>query len=435
MSVPVQNSSSKHAVGSSTGPTTDTQRAFSSGTRKTLGLLLVASLALNLPVGSGLLLGHLSILLCIIGFFFGSVMHRRNPTGVGGLAAARLLYVALFATILSLWTFGTPDRFGSEAPKVLLLILGSLAISRIFEEDVWNLLPWAAYGLAINVLYEWWRTPEAFSYGGRLQLDDLGSPNSLSFLMALVVLVLVFSVHHPFAPWHHLTRWPLVGVMLFLMIQTTSRGGFVSLASGIVAGVFLASSAGRLGKKVTAVAGVTLLGVAVLYTAAAAGYLASFTNRLDLTQQGSSTGRTEIWRILLDTQISDSRGLIYGFGPGSIDVSLFGKQIESAHSMVLTMLFYFGVIGLAAFAYFLVRAWGSALKALDQAAPLRLALLGAFSIGFVVDNAALATQALLPATIMLAACITAGSSPVLPPAGRLAVRRSLTRRKTLVHRR
>jgi len=368
-----------------------------------LGAVLLA-LLFPYHLGESLLLSQ-AILAVIIGYWLlGSLLFQRS--GLEQTERTLLVLSILLAAcaVAAMWTFGRSDRFVGEAIKVGLMLLGAVALSALARHRLWAFLPWAGVASAAAMVYAYRVTPDRFSYGGRLSLDDFGSPNTLGLLIALIILALILS-----PPGSgslrvvRVIRWPTIGVLAWFLLQTTSRGGMFALAAGLVFGLLLGRTGEERTSKWTAGLGLVAIGAGALYVLTQAGKLGDLADRLNLGADNSSSGRTTIWADLLTRQFDSAPAIVFGFGPGSVDLAIMNKTVVSAHSLILTMFIYFGVIGLVGFVVMLAMTWRQALRIRDVHAPLRIGLLAALTLSFVVDNVVLSTQGLLPVALALAA--------------------------------
>ncbi len=378
---------------------------FPSGFKLVCKVLICAGLLFPVPVSSSLLLGHVVAMGVIVLWAFGSLVGFGGKLGRRDAAMLRFFAIISVCSVLAIMKFGMPWRFADEGSKLAMVLIGSVAVSSIFKDELWRFLPIAYAALAANVVYVWRTTPELYLYGDRLQLVQWGSPNTLALLIAFVLLTFLLAADLPriTTPWG-MARWALIGVLVYVDLQSTSRGGLLALIVGLVAGSLLArrNAAGR-GKRWGVLLGAVIAGGAALYALSLTGFLGQLVPRFDLTAQNASSGRTLVWTSLLDQWWASDAAIAFGFGPGSVDIYLFGRFFNSAHSIVISMLYWFGIIGLIAFIALWSRTWVGALRATDKNSSLRVALVAALTFSFTVDNSILAAQAILPVVLALAA--------------------------------
>lgn len=390
---------------------------FSASTTGAAFLLVLSGLAVPLPVAGSLQWSQVVLAGVIALWFLGSLFVRRAPFSPFERTLFLLGLVLAACGSAAVLTFGPGERLLSEGPKLALLFFGALALSAIAHERLFAFLPWAALTSAGAIFASWFLTTSRYEYGGRLQLPEFGSPNTLGFMIAVIVVILVLTEHgEGTGRFVLLVRWPVIAVLLWFLFETTSRGGFFALAAGLFLGLLLGRFGGvhgRSGKWVTTALIAAGAG-AGLFVLSSEGFVNQVLARLNLAADNSSSGRTTIWLELLRRQFESVPAMLFGYGPGSIDLNFMNKTVTSAHSMVMTMFVYFGVVGLIGFVVLLIRTWRRAISLQDPHSPVRIGLLAALTLSFAVDSVALSTQGALMAGLALAAT---GIHPSEKPAG------------------
>lgn len=381
------------------------------GASRTLaGVLLLGGLAFPIPLGESLLLSHVLLVAVILLWLLRLMSPDRVRASPASSATILLLLVFGVCVVVQGFFQATPDRFVDESVKISIFFLGAVAISALLGSALWAILPVAALALSVNVLYTWRTAPGTYGADGRLRLDEFGSPNSLAVMIAITVLILIFSGGTSFASSVvSLAKWPVICLLAYVQIQSGSRGGMLGLAVGFAAAMLLGwpRSTGRsVAKAIRIIVAATLAVVILASILEASGHLEPLLGRLDLTAEDADSGRTDIWERLRNEMLESGYAQVVGFGPGSIYLVFPHKVVISGHSMLVSTWYYFGVVGLFSFVVWCVYVWKRALAVRDSHAPLRIGLLACLAFTSTVDNIALSTQALLACSVALAAALT-----------------------------
>lgn len=286
----------------------------------------------NVEIESGVYLSTLLLLPVII--MHNSFYRHRS-------SAQRSAYMVIFGLVM----FGILQYLEGVYPKNSLplepikAILIPLVVAILTRNkstsarELFYLLPWVVVPYIVYVyFFVDWNSYDILR--NRFQAPSFGSSNSLAYVVALCLL----SLHSQFNSSRMITKvFVLVSVVILMLalIGSQSRGGLLTYLVGVF---FLINS--RL--KTPFVFFVSLISVAVV--SLTGGIIDS---RYDLVNDISETGgsgRLIIWASLILELINNPSSLVFGKGPIVID--LFGVTVESAHSMIIQLVYNFGVLGL-----------------------------------------------------------------------------------------
>lgn len=292
---------------------------------------MVCLLAGSVPLGEeGLYLSQ-PLHLAIIGLLPLLRVAERRKLGMPG--GAFILLVAIAVPLISGGTDN--ERFVPEQIKMLMLVGGAsaLALYMTWERLYW-IARWLPPLLCAIILVTWATGAWDYYGGGRFGVPLFGSPNSTAFVI-MVNMALVCYVAD-LRGKIHLFDAALIALLSFTLLWTESDGGLVGV-------LFLAARYFRVPMKILVPASFLLLAVVVLVI---------FLFSIELPELLGS-GRLFIWQTLIGNMLnSDAVHLIFGFGPGAIDLEPgFTASVRSAHSMFLEVTYSYGLLGLAAMSY------------------------------------------------------------------------------------
>lgn len=367
---------------------------------RALCLVTAGSLLIDNPAGTAAAYHYLMVALALM-WLVGLVLGRIHRAEWALIAFSGMMILNSF---LSRRTFGVQPRFSEDALKLTLLIAVTGFVIRYLDARRATILAIvASSAITADCLVAFALGEQDYSYGGRLGFSDWGSPNSTSFMMALCLLGWGFAYRQGWGPkW---LKWVfLVSALptLYVMHLMDSRGGMMVLAVGLVGSWALGSTAAQgmvasTRGAVILVAG--FLGLGVLSTIDMGG-------RYSLTSSTIDSGRFQIWQHLWAQLSESTQAQIYGFGLGAIQFKMAHLLYESAHSVFLSMLFYFGFTGLAIFVCLWLTQVVRACRAVDNMASIRVAWTAGMTASFCVDNVVLAAQVLLPFGLALGAVLS-----------------------------
>ena len=289
---------------------------------------------LNYPIAFALRSSHLILIAALVTVLFYERYHYSEYA---------LLLVGVFILVISslyyLGCEGSCHIIPPESIKLFLLTGGAVFLHRhagcSLHKSIEYIVPIAILAVFWNYLHA-----SSWSYYDsakmRYGIPMLGSPNSTAYVLSfLTVTALVAAKREP----HYLKNlaWLLAALVLTSAIMLTqSRGGLVLLFLGLITlfridryTVFIALSA---------------LATAILYINPE--YIQRLNVISDIASTGG-TGRTEIWRQLILGLLADPKALLLGYGPGNINVNIQGSIATSAHSGFITLIYWFGLTGIA----------------------------------------------------------------------------------------
>lgn len=364
-----------------------------------IALLSLLILIFPIEITNGFYISHIWILTLLV-FCLASVkkIFKRQPYPL------YLLLIFIIADSLSFLTRESiPAYFGAELSKLTLLLIGTWIFSILFEQR--NLQPLtskAAIGIITYCLLYLILSADAFTYGGRFQVPNLGSSNTLAVIISFSLLILANDIittqnKHNLAT---LIKIVFIIIGLYLIVISGSRGGLFSFSIGLVIVTF------HIWKKKWPHALVFFIILATLMT-----LNSEFIDRFLTVKDGYSSGRVEVWEHLYSSLLSSPSGLLFGFGSGSVNFELFGKTYNSAHSGFLTILYYYGIFSLICFLIFITGLVLKKSRGSDPQKLLKLGILAAFMLTFATDNLFLASQGTIYFAVFIGFVISATPKP------------------------
>ena len=303
-------------------------------------------------------------------FFAVSVLIFGNHAIADGVYVATLL--SLMAAVLS--EFETSKRRRSEAIFYILVFwfLGIYSLQCLFGQiepieglqdtlkicivlylaayffrssekvslSIFKALPWSlTVYLIYVVLFVDWNTYDAIR--ARFAVPAFGSPNSLAFVLAIALISLQTNFQETRTS-NNFLFFSCYCILILSLLATQSRGGML---------VYVLSSLSMLRSRLLLYALVVGAFGAVLTALIIPSVVAKI---FDYLERGSS-GRVEIWLALLDRLLDNPISLLVGNGP--VKIVLFESVVDSAHSMMVQVIYGFGLLGIVAlvlFGYYLL---------------------------------------------------------------------------------
>jgi hypothetical protein len=344
-------------------------------------------LFLNFPLGAGIYGSQVFLCILLALWIF------RNLCCAGGIRLLSLLLVVLGFVTWELVITGTGNpRFLPELAKVVVLVVLSLATRDLLPKEKTSLFLWVVPVLVAVLTAGVYLTGRGDYYDPilhRFGVLELGSPNTTAYVLSFSLILLHhYLTHYPRATnrFVFFTTYAILGLAL---IATQSRGGWLIYLTGL----FVMS-----GRKVRifllATAGVGI--VLTLFTSV--GEIVSRLNLIMDIRENGGTGRLFIWQQLAQNLVRHPLRLIVGIGPGAIGLYMpeSGASIESTHSMIVEIVYSYGLIGALIFLRILMRLWRRASDELAEPAVvlLKRTLLVALAVSFGFDSYPLTAQIL-----------------------------------------
>jgi O-antigen ligase len=248
--------------------------------------------------------------------------------------------------------------------KWIYLFVTFYAFSLFFRYNKFKLnhiLLTYSIGLIVATLFSF-QTPnlsylgDNFSAENRLIIDQLGGFNVYSVLLAYAMIILVhLQFQYRSILFLIISSFSLI-LLFTAQISTLSRGGLISLLSGLVIYSFF---------KKTLIKSVIIFSVIIstLLFFIINNFdidLISIFNRYTFFEDSTGSGRTVLWSNILSL-MSNPFIIIFGNGAGSLDLYIpvvdgnWYSSFESTHNTYLEFFYQFGILGLFLFIYFLFK--------------------------------------------------------------------------------
>ncbi len=326
---------------------------------------------------------------------------RKNVPFFALLSFLTVVFLIILALIaISLYTL--PPRFYDEFLKISLIILGSTALAYIFDNaTLLKILSGSALFFALYLLIFIITNDNPYTYGGRLEIQGYGSPNTMSLICAIYIVSILCNIWLNYPSRLEIATYTLIVVfLLWVMFNAESRGGFFSL---FAAGFCFLLIALLRGKPIALIVLFALvLSCIGLISAAHFIDVAPSISRYSMITDHYDSGRLYIWKILIEQLSSSPTSYIFGYAPGSIEVYGFGKFFYSAHSLFISILYYFGTIGLFLLtAFMVVTLFRILICKHPKGSAIAFSFWGLFFFSALVDNTVLASQALIYSAMVL----------------------------------
>lgn len=303
-----------------------------------LAFLAVAATYLLPVTVAGIGLSHL-IGIALILATFPVVLHKRSRE----TSAVFLIFTGIFlAGAISGFALGPGPRFSSDLTKqIIIFMITFFAGLALDAKSLYSILRFSPWFCAVFLVGVFGLSGNPFSYGGRLALEGFASSNVLGYVIVLSIAVLLAPARRSRA------ELLLLAILLIMMLMTLSRSALLATMA-----VFWV----RLG---------LLRGFALFAPPAIGLGLYFFNNQMiqrmlvveDVMTSGGS-GRLDLWRYLIDRYLSTPEAWLFGFGPGSIHrrVNMLVAE-DSAHSVILDMLYFYGIPGFVLVIATVAAAW------------------------------------------------------------------------------
>lgn len=348
-------------------------------------VLMIITIFANYNIG-GLyvsnILSFLYILICFLG------LRSKNKISI-----IFLLFLLISVNLFYLLDPGI--NYLPEAIKIITLIIGVSVISKKISTDSlvqsFKLIPFIfLFFVSITIL----SGVNLFTYGGRFALQGFGSSNTLALIIALNLGLLHFSDYNNKLHWF---KWLAILSYIVLLLLTYSRGGMFAYAFGL----FMVYR-NELKELVFYgfIGALVFLLIPIIFDFSSLMNQSNIFERFniisDISESGGS-GRFFLWAILINDLISNPTNLFTGFGPGSVNVVIQTSAVDiefySAHSIFLSTLYYYGIIGFVIFVYYLIKFYFSKIRE-SKFRKLKEYIFYVFILISIVDATILAAQAL-----------------------------------------
>lgn len=336
---------------------------------------VLGSVVLNTGLGEGLYLSQFLLVLTVwIAALRRLVLHR-PPTW-----PAAVLAFGVGATLVSVQATPMPNPgYVEEAAKIALVMLGAWALIELewLRTRAQRLFPVFAAATVV-----WALAADVWDYYDpilpRFGVPQWGSPNAVAIVIGAAMLFELGAVKRERTVFRLVGRSAqllVIGVLAGALLGTFSRGGVLAFGAALMFRI----------RRNWLLAALTVAIAAGGYAVMLAWDIPRVDIVADLAETGGS-GRLSIWAQLLSDLISDPVHILVGRGPGSIDLANATGRITSAHSTAIAVFYYYGIVGLAALAAWLV-ATGLRIKSMPRQHRDRLALpcFGFLVIGGLLD--------------------------------------------------
>ncbi len=205
-----------------------------------------------------------------------------------------------------------------------------------------------------------------YAYESRLYIDFFGVVQDPNYFTSFFILPTIIAFQMVISSKKRRVQFLSIisiGIMLYLVISTGSRGGVISICIAII--VMTIVCANSIGKKALYIIMLSLSFVMFIYLFSnylPADLLGRYSLSRVFTDKGS--GRLEIWIDYIAMIFnSDFYEIIFGHGVGSTVIA-YG----STHNQILTCIYELGIIGGIIFIYLMVRLMLTAWKYKNKAA-------------------------------------------------------------------
>lgn len=295
---------------------------------------------LDQGLGAGMYLSQLMLALMVARRF----LFRIFSVNALMLAIAASSFIGLLLPLQIALAGQASEQIVSGCAKLLFLIWGIFALHDLTEREYRTVLRALPVFVASLVAYVYlagvWDYYDLVRH--RFGVPSMGSPNSLAFVAAFCLLMLHAGFRQDLSSWYRALAWAAWVVLLIALIATQSRGGLLIYALGYL--VFIQKI--RFRSMVYAV--LIVLAFVFLLGPLLSSVVQTSLARFDFFHGGvmaQSTGRFDIWGILIGQLVDSPLALLVGFGPGSIEFERYGVSVNSAHSFVVTMVYWYGLLG------------------------------------------------------------------------------------------
>jgi hypothetical protein len=229
----------------------------------------------------------------------------------------------------------------------------------------------------------------SLAYGARFEFLSLGSFNALGMVLGTQIVMLLYIMEGSLVSK---ALWALVGLSLFFLLLTLSRGGLIALLASTGPYLFakrrtFIRSAARA--PLQAVLTLVVVGLLLEFAIPSTGSEALL-GRLDLEKDATGSGRLLLWADLFSRLLAHPHQIVIGGGIGSLSLEfevlgLYYVQ-RSAHNLYLDLLGYFGLIGVAVYLIWIRRLYRTISASSGPLRPLKLAFLAEIVVMGFIDS-------------------------------------------------
>ncbi|MEH6591043.1 MAG: hypothetical protein V7746_12335 [Halioglobus sp.] len=376
----------------------------------------VSLLFLNDPLWHDLRLSHLLVVVLIL--CAGLKLWRQpglRPEPMLLVLAALLLLATGLHIGLGRVTF---SGMLSDAVKLGLLLLGTIALRILPVRYSMNFIQIFALLVPITLIWNYFFGNWAYydSVRMRFGLESLGSPNSTAYVLSFSAIILAWMYENRKAGISGALLQISIACVVIAVVLTQSRGGAIILLVGLLA--LYGLNPKSLARMVFyAALGVVLLSVGPLGEGSGAGAgagagagvathekLSRYNLVTEIPLTGGS-GRLGIWFTLLRETLSDPASIIFGKGLGTIHLyqAESDKIMNSAHSLLISLTHWYGLLGVIVFAKILQMLIVSAVKSEDS---LSRCLCMMLAVSFLLDGYFLDANTILINIFILCIALT-----------------------------
>ena len=254
-------------------------------------------------------------------------------------------YFFLFTAILlagisivhNLYFTPSSHNLFSESIKLVLLLVGTVFVNRSAGNHIHlffhYLVPVSVVAVLWNYSYGDWGYYDAVRM--RFGIPMLGSPNSTAYVLSFITITALVMAKDEINHRKHIFWLFSSAVLTSAIVLSQSRGGLIILLAGLIT-VF------KFNRYTISIIILSLISI-FLYISPADIQRLNVIN--DIASTGG-TGRLEIWRQLILSLLANPGAFILGYGPGSIEVYVKDSVVISAHSSFVSLLYWYGLVGL-----------------------------------------------------------------------------------------
>ena len=296
-----------------------------------------------------------------------------------------IVLLLIMASILPVIGYGAEQRMFREFIKIILIVVIPILIHFSWSsESIWKFLSYLPYVTLLSVMLQILFEPTIL---GRYTLLPDASANTTGLFLLFNIIVLHFKNTSSFVM--SLLKIIMYSVFLLLLILTFSRSNLVAyliflLFKGNITNILIISS----------------FIISVLFILPNIEYFSSIIDTIDvfhryniiaaITETGGSL-RLPLWKILVTKWLDNPFSWLFGFGSGSINLSFSNKIFLSAHSVILSTIYYFGIFGIIGLLMALSKIW-QILKKRNKFTHIKESLVIIFLVTGIFDNIILASQ-------------------------------------------
>ncbi|MCF1675847.1 MAG: O-antigen ligase family protein [Staphylococcus equorum] len=307
-------------------------------------LLLVSTILLNFE-GNSLL-----SLVAILPAFFNKKLFTKK------FSVTRLLFY------ISLCFFGMLSYIFGENPNIFTLLLFFLCwiiyeSASVEELDMNEVQKYAMMGIifvCIALLFSLDSNETVLMYG-RLSINDNVRELANAVSISVTLLFCTYFVNEKNKE-HNVVKTFLLGVGLLILLLTLSKGAIFALIGTLI--ILILFSKIPISKKLVIFSLFIILGIIMIYYFSSNNLFR--TQRLFEEDTSGLSGRTAIWSTYWEAMKSSPLTFFFGFGPG--DIKRLHLISYYSHSLILDVLFSYGIVGFILFSTMIVQEFIKSIK-------------------------------------------------------------------------